>query len=263
MRPLVTFSSDYGPTDEYVGVCQLVMAQIAPEIRIVDVVHGIEGVRAGSVILAQALPFSPPGVHLAVVDPGVGTERRALVIATTGGSHLVGPDNGLLLPAAQALGGITGAWELIEPRFQLAPVSQTFHGRDIFAPAAAHLALGTSPDSFGQPVPSSDLVRLPPPLVEVSDGMLVSEVARFDHYGNIQLAATAGDIDRAALGGRVSVDNEGTEITARVGLRFADAEPGGLVVYLDSGGSVAVAARGASARVLFGDPDQLTIKRKA
>jgi hypothetical protein len=241
-------------------VCHLVIAGIAPDVRIVDLVHGIRGVRAGATLLRQGLPFAPTtAVHLAVVDPGVGTPRRAVVIQTNAGALLVGPDNGLLPPAADALGGAVAAHELTEDRYKLAPVSTTFHGRDIFAPAAAHLALGVEPSSFGPAIDVASLVRLPTPHVEVSAGRIVSDVLRVDWYGNLQLAATDVDLAGAALGDELSVSSNAGSFDARLGRTFADAEPEGLVVYVDSGGHVAVACNGASARDLLGDPAAVTI----
>ncbi len=257
--PLITFSSDYGPTDEYVGVCHLVIAGIAPDTRVIDLVHGIRGIRAGATLLRQALPFAPPGVHLAIVDPGVGTDRRAVVIATKSGYLLVGPDNGLLSPAADVCGGATQAFELENPDYQLTPQSATFHGRDIFAPAAAHLSLGVAPESFGRPVEVDDLVRLPEPRIDVSDKLLVADVLRTDWYGNLQLAARDVDLVEAKFGELVLVVGAANSIVARIGRSFADAHPGGLVVYVDSGGHVAVASYGGSARELLGDPETVTI----
>jgi S-adenosylmethionine hydrolase len=150
MPALITFSSDYGLVDEFVGVCHLVIARIAPACPVLDVVHGIRGVRAGSAVLAQSLIDAPDdAVHVAVVDPGVGTDRRGIAIACGNGSFLVGPDNGLFFPVADLLGSAVAAYELTEAWFMRDTLSSTFHGRDIFAPAAAHLALGTSPRDLG------------------------------------------------------------------------------------------------------------------
>lgn len=258
---LLTFSSDYGPTDEYVGVCHLVVAGIAPAARVIDLVHGIRGIRAGATMLRQALPFAPPGVHLAIVDPGVGTGRRGVVIATGIGALLVGPDNGLMTPAADVLGGATAAFELANPDYRLSPVSSTFHGRDIFAPAAAHLSRGVEAEDFGPPVDVSTLVRLPEPRVEVSDGLLIADVLRVDWYGNLQLAARADDLAAADLGDRVRTRSDREACDAVVGRTFADAGAGEVVVYVDSGGHVAVACNGGSARDLLGDPETVTITR--
>ena len=244
-------------------MCHLVVARIAPGVRVVDLAHGIRGVRAGAVILAQSVPAAPPGsVHLAVVDPGVGTSRRAIVVAAGRGDLLVGPDTGLLVEAAGALGGVRSAYTIGASAYVAAPASATFHGRDVFAPAAAHLALGVEPDELGRPLEGGELVRLPPPLVSVAEGRLEADVVRFDWYGNVQLAAGASDLARASLAADVVVSGAWGSSDARTGRTFADAPPGGLVVYVDSGGHVAIACNGGSARERFHDPERVTISSK-
>jgi hypothetical protein len=255
---LITFSSDYGPTDEFVGVCHLVVARIAPDVRVIDIAHGIRGVRAGSAVLAQSLPESPEAVHLAVVDPGVGTERRAVAIACARGGVLVGPDNGIFFPVADRLGGAVTAHELTEPRYRSGTSSSTFHGRDIFAPAAAHLASGVAPRELGPTVAVGELVRLPPPFVRAKAGVLEAEVARTDWFGNLQTAANADDLATAGLHGRIAVNGE----QATVGEKFADVREGELLVYVNSAGHVAIARSGASARELLHDPDRVTLRAK-
>ena len=147
----ITFLSDFGLQDDFVGTCHGVIRRIAPDEAVIDITHGIEPqqILQGALVLASTLPYMPEGVHLAVVDPGVGTERKALVLRSGDGRLYVGPDNGLLVPAAERLGGIVGAWELRNPAYRLEPVSRTFHGRDLFAPAAAHLAVGVDPSELG------------------------------------------------------------------------------------------------------------------
>lgn len=256
MAALITFSSDYGPTDEFVGVCHLVIARIAPACRVIDVAHGIRDVRAGSAVLAQSLIEAPEGtVHLAVVDPGVGTDRRSVAIACGNGSFLVGPDNGLLFPVADVLGGAIAAYGLTEGWFMRDNLSSTFHGRDIFAPAAAHLALGTSPHDLGASLDPAALVRLPRPHVSVSEGRLVSDVLRIDWFGNIQLAATADDLAASGLAGVVDVNGA----TATVGEKFADVGAGELLVYVNSAGHVAVASNGSRAATTLDRPQRVTI----
>lgn len=253
MPALLTFSSDYGTSDEFVGVCHLVIAKIAPDVRVLDVVHGIRGVRMGSVVLAQSLPEGPPAVHLAVVDPGVGTDRRAVVIVCGDGSKLVGPDNGIFFPVADLLGGVVEAFELTEQKYRSGKTSSTFHGRDIFAPAAAHLAHGVEPEAFGPRV--EGLVRLPGPFVRVEPGVVEADVLRIDWFGNIQLAATASDLEASGLHGVVTVNGA----PATVAEKFADAYPGELLVYVNSAGHVAVARNGASAAELLQDPERVTL----
>src|SRR5881392_1877131 len=141
---MITFLSDFGLQDDFVGTCHGVIKRIAPDAEIIDITHGIppQAVLQGAIVLANTLPYMPEGVHLAVVDPGVGTDRRGVVLTGADGRLYVGPDNGLLVPATERLGGIAAAHELARAEYRLAPVSRTFHGRDVFAPAAAHLACG-------------------------------------------------------------------------------------------------------------------------
>src|SRR5438309_3026324 len=139
----ITFLTDFGLEDDFVGTCHGVIKRIAPEAQIIDLTHGIRPgrIQHGALVLANTLPYMPVGVHLAVVDPGVGGHRRPLVLRSGEGRLLVGPDNGLLVHAAEQLGGIDAAHELANPAYALDSVSRTFHGRDLFSPAAAHLAL--------------------------------------------------------------------------------------------------------------------------
>lgn len=259
---IITFSSDYGPHDEFVGVCHAVIAKIVPDARIIDLAHGIRGLRAGAAALAQSIPFAPPGIHLAIVDPGVGTPRRGVVVVTDSGSLLVGPDNGLLMPAANILGGPVRAFELTEARYRLVPTSATFHGRDVFAPAVAHLARGVAPEAFGPPVGTGDLHRLPPPLVGVADGRLTSDVLRRDWFGNLQLAATQADLRATDVSGVVTVTTaDGHALEGVVGRTFADVPRGALVVFVDSAGYVAIGINGGNADDRLGAPDRVTIAR--
>ena len=230
----------------------------------VDLAHGIRGIRAGSVVLAQSVVHGPAGsVHLAVVDPGVGTDRRGVAIVSGRGDLLVGPDNGLLPRAADALDGAAAVFELTDPRYRLEPVSSTFHGRDVFAPAAAYLALGVLAPELGGEIDPGELVGAPELVTRVSDGALSSDVARVDWYGNLQLAATEADLVRAGLIDDVVVEGPAGSFAAVVGRTFTDAGPDGLVVYVDSGGHVAVACNGASARERLHDPERLTVKKKS
>jgi len=231
----LTFLSDYGPGDEYVGVVHGVIASIAPDARIIDLGHGVppQDVRTGARRLARALPYVPAGVHLAVVDPGVGGERRAVALRA-GDRWLVGPDNGLLIDAAERFGGVSRAFDVGETPWRLEPVSATFHGRDIFAPVAAHLALGEEPE--GEIDPAS-LVRLEP-LVASAGAAIVLEV---DSFGNLRLDAPAG-----ATAARV---NGHDVVNART---FGDVEPGALLLYTASDGTLALAVNGGSAAALLG-----------
>lgn len=251
----LSFTTDYGIDDGFVGVCEGVIARIAPRPRVIHISHTVppQDVRRGAAVLAQAVPYLPPAVHLAVVDPGVGTDRRGVVLVTAE-CVLVGPDNGLLVPAAELLGGVRAAYELTEPGYRLSTVSATFHGRDVFAPAAAHLAAGTPAEHLGPAVEPATLVRLPEPETSVEQGKLTTEIRYIDTFGNIQLAATGADLDAsgAALGTKAHANLNGRSMNATVGRTFADTILDGLIVYVDSGGRVALAVNGGSAANDFG-----------
>lgn len=261
---LITFTSDYPPADEFVGVCHSVIARIAPRVRVVDLAHGLRGIRAGAAALAKSVAFAPArAVHLAIVDPGVGTDRLPIVVTTASGAVLVGPDNGLLLDASDELGGATAAFELASERYRLQPVSSTFHGRDVFAPAAAFIASGVAPSELGPAVALPELIRLPEPQIEWEPGCITSEVLRADGYGNIQLAARSEHLSQAALDGPIILRTAEGEWPAIIGRTFADAPDGGLVLLPDSVGHLAIAVNGGSAWSLLGRPGLVTVQRTA
>lgn len=257
----VSFTTDYGTSDGFVAACKGVIAGIAPAVRVLDVTHDVspQDVRRGATVLAQTIGYLPPAVHLAVVDPGVGTARRGVVVVAASGL-LVGPDNGLLLPAADALGGVTAAYELAERRYQLPDVSMTFHGRDVFAPAAAYLASGVAPAEFGLEV--TDLVRLPAPHSVVAGGVLTSEIIGVDRFGNVQLAAGRSELDAlgAGAGTRVRVRHRRSTVDGTVGTTFGDVPAGALLVHVDSAGRLALAVNGGSAvEALTGSGGDVTV----
>jgi len=242
---IITFLTDFGLQDDFVGTCHGVIKRIAPGADIVDITHGIEPqqVLQGALVLASTLPYMPDGVHLAVVDPGVGTERRAVALRGGDGRLYVGPDNGLLVPAAERLGGIGGAWALENRAYRLEPVSRTFHGRDIFAPAAAYLAGGLDPAELGPPLEPGSLVRLDIPAPVVDDGFISAHVVIVDRFGNVQLNLTTEDLSRAGI-------EPGTQVEIEVGLQrfyasaattFADVRVGDIVLYEDAYGNIALA----------------------
>ena len=173
MFDTITFLTDFGLQDDFVGVCRGVMKRIARDAQIIDITHGIapQAVTQGALVLARSVPYLPPAVHLAVVDPGVGSERRAVAIRTASGRMFVGPDNGLLAVAADAE-GIEGVRSLTNPQYHLEQVSKTFHARDLFSPVAAHLAAGASFDGLGDDVDPATLVRIQLPVATVADGEL-------------------------------------------------------------------------------------------
>jgi hypothetical protein len=240
----MTLTTDYGLTDGFVAALHGVVARCSPWVRVIDVTHQISpgDVARGSAVLAQAVAHLPPAVHVAVVDPGVGTARRAVAIQA-GDAVLVGPDNGLLPSAADALGGALLAVRLDDPSWFLPQVSRTFHGRDVFAPVAARLAGGEPVTSAGTRFDPADLVRLPEPMVSVGDGYLEAEVLTVDRFGNVQLAAAGPALERLSehlVAGGIRAVKGGT---------FGDAPPGDLVAYVDSAGRVALAINGGRAVV--------------
>jgi S-adenosyl-L-methionine hydrolase (adenosine-forming) len=256
---IVTFLTDFGLQDDFVGTCHGVIKRIAPEADIIDITHGIEPqqVLQGALVLASTLAYMPEGVHLAVVDPGVGTTRRAVALRGGDGRLYVGPDNGLLVPAAERLGGIAAAWELENRAYRLEPVSRTFHGRDVFAPAAAHLARGLDPAQFGPELQAASLVRLDVPVPVIGDGFIRAHVLIVDRFGNVQLNLRAEHLAAAGIA-------QGTQIEVEVGLQrfyacaastFADVRPGDIVLYEDAYGNIALAINvGNAAEMLSARP---------
>jgi S-adenosylmethionine hydrolase len=253
---VITFLSDFGLQDAFVGTCHGVMKRLAPDAQIIDITHGIppQQVLQGALVLANTLPYMPEGVHLAVVDPGVGSHRRALAVRTGDGRLLVGPDNGLLLVAADGLGGVAEAYELASPEYALDSVSRTFHGRDLFSPAAAHLALGVEPARLGPPIDPQALVRLDLSEPEVGQNRIRAIVLYVDHFGNMQLNLKRTDLEQAGVLPGVTVELElALERYFAVAARtFADARPGDIILYEDSFGNIAIAISGGSAAALFG-----------
>jgi len=269
--PLITFLSDYGHLDEFVGVCHGVIARRCPAARVIDITHAIarHDVRAGALVLAGALAYMPPGVHLAVVDPEVGAvgrqARLAVAVRTIEQDRLlVGPDNGLLLPAAERFGGVAEAVEIGRSRERLQPVSRTFHGRDIFAPVAAALAAAQPLAAVGDPLPVPQLRRLELPAARVLQRTLTAHVMRADHFGNLILDASPVQIAEvgARLGAPLAEEVAGRSFPARYASTFADVPPGELLVYEDANQMAAIAVnRGSAADHLdVGRDDELVVR---
>ena len=250
----ITFLTDFGLTDDFVGTCHGVIKRIAPDVEIIDVTHGItrQGVLPGALVLRNTLPYLPEGVHLAVVDPGVGSARRPIIVRDTNGDLFVGPDNGLLVPAAD-LRGIESAHELANPAYALEPVSRTFHGRDLFAPAAAHLALGVEQSELGPPLAPDALVRLDLPKPEINANELGASVLYVDRFGNMQLNMTREDLDQVGIvpGTRFEVEVAGERYYATAARTYADARPGEIVLYEDSYRNIAIAINHGNAAEMF------------
>jgi S-adenosylmethionine hydrolase len=209
-RPVITFTTDFGPSAP--AVCRGVMYQIAPDALVIDINHQIPrySIRDGARTLVFALPHMPVGVHVAVVDPGVGTERRGVALRVARGDILVGPDNGLFTPAAERLGGVVEARVLENRDLMLPVVTSSFHGRDVFAPMAAHLAMGTPLEAVGPSFDPADLVRLEFPRPVIREGELESVIVHVLVFGNVTFAGTTADLEAAigpmSPGRRVSVE---------------------------------------------------------
>ena len=247
---LITFLTDFGLEDDFVGTCHGVMKRIAPEVEIIDVTHGIapQSILQGALILANTTPFLPECVHLAVVDPGVGSDRRALALRA-GNRLFVGPDNGLLIPAAEKVGGVDAAHEITNREYMLEPVSATFHGRDVFGPAAAHLASGVDIGQLGPAIQPESLVRLELPQPEISQRRIRATCLYIDRFGNMQLNLTSDDLRRCGVepGHKVEVEHTGNHYFAVAARTFADARAGEIILYLDAYENVALAITGGNA----------------
>lgn len=245
MPLVITFLTDFGVTDDLVGTCHGVMKRIAPDAVIIDITHGIapQQVLQGALVLRNTVPYMPEGVHLAVVDPGVGTERKALALRSGDGRLFVGPDNGLLLEAAARMGGIAEAWELTEPEYRLSPLSRTFHGRDVFAPAAAFLAGGLGPSELGPALEPPSLVRLDVPVPQLSAGEIAAHVLIVDRFGNVQLNLTASDLEQVGIvpGTRIELELGHERYYAVAARTFGEVARGDIVLYEDSYRNVSIA----------------------
>jgi S-adenosylmethionine hydrolase len=255
-RP-ITFLSDYGGDDEFAGVCRSVIARIAPEAQVIDLTHGVRrhAISEGAAILANALPYTPPGIHLAVVDPGVGSPRRALAVRVAAEERiLVGPDNGLLAPAVAALGGAAEAVDISLSGFRLEPVSATFHGRDIFAPVSAHLAAGAALSEAGEAVDPAGLVAGEPSRAEVAEGRVIAHALYVDRYGNVALDLDHDRLPETGLrlGHSLRVETATAGLDAAYSLTFSDVADGRLILYEDAYRKLALAVNRGSAAELLG-----------
>ncbi len=255
MPPFITFLTDFGLEDDFVGTCHGVIAGIAPDARVIDITHGIRPghVLQAGLVLANVLPYMPVGIHLTVVDPGVGGSRRALALRDGDARFHVGPDNGVLLPAANRFGGVAEAHELTNPAYSLQPVSRTFHGRDLFSPAAAHLAAGVPLAELGPPLDPAGLVRIEVPKADVGQNRIRATALAVDRFGNVALNLRRDQLEQAELapGTRVEIVCRGNRYYAVFARTFADAPRGELIVYEDSYRNIAIAvSRGSAAQLL-------------
>jgi S-adenosyl-L-methionine hydrolase (adenosine-forming) len=254
MRP-ICFISDYGLSGVLVGTCKGVMADIAPRSPIIDVTHGVPefDVVRGAETLRHATRYMPDdAVYLAVIDPGDKTKRRALAVEVRSGAYLVGPDNGLLLPAAEALGGIARAVHLTNPRYHVQPVSNTFHGRDVFSPVAAHLAAGANLDDLGEPVLPASMYAIDfPGFRREPGGGIAAEIIDIDRFGNARLSVMQEDL-KLGYGTPLEIKVRDEVIDARYVETFGASETGDLVLVPDSHWRLSLAVnKGNAARALL------------
>jgi S-adenosylmethionine hydrolase len=251
-RP-ITFLSDYGHDDDFVGVCHGVIARIAPDARVIDVSHGVprHDVRTGAIILRRSLPYCPPGVHLAVVDPEVGGDRLAVAVRTADEDRiLVGPDNGLLSLAARRFGGAVEAVDISISRHRLEPASATFHGRDIFAPVTASLAAGAHLAEAGEPLDPDELVQLDMPLARAELDEIVAHAVNVDRFGNVMLDVEHEEL--AAFGLRLGHPILVNGASCIYTTTFAAVPAGELLVYEDAYRTLALAVNRGSAAERLG-----------
>jgi S-adenosylmethionine hydrolase len=256
-RPIVTLLTDFGLRDPSAAICKAVILGICPDAEVIDLAHDVRkyAIGEGALALWAALPYVPVGTHVAVVDPGVGTARRPLAVRVAREDVLIGPDNGLLVPAAERLGGIIEARELTNAAYRLPVVTSTFHGRDVFAPAAAHLAAGAAFESVGPAVEPASLVASPLPAPRAEDGGLTAEIIYVDTFGNAKLSALTPDLV-AAIGEPAGRRFRVTLGDGRVHIvpwspTFGDRRPGEPLLYEDSYGRVCLGVnRGDAAEAL-------------
>ncbi len=251
----ICFLSDYGREDDFAGTCRGVIARLAPAVDVIDITHGIarHDLLGAAFVLRNTMRYMPDGaIHLAVVDPGVGGPRRAVVLRSKGGRLFVGPDNGLLVPAAEADGGIGEVWEITNEELFLKPLSATFHGRDVFAPVAAHLATGLAPERVGPAIDAAGLVRLEIRPARTTKYGLRASAVLIDRFGNVALNLDAERLAKAKLGDPIELVCGGERYLARLARSFVEARPSDIMVLVDSYGQVAVAVNTGSAEEVLG-----------
>lgn len=256
-RPFISLLTDFGLRDPSAAICRGVIAGIAPDATVLDISHEVRkfSIRDGALLLWCALPFLPVGTHVAVVDPGVGTPRRPIALRTGRGDVLIGPDNGLLIAGAERTGGLLEALELVDPKYRLPAVSASFHGRDIFAPAAAHLARGVAFEALGPVMDPATLVASPLPAPIARPGALETSIVYVDTFGNVKLSGLAVDLV-AAIGPLAPGDplalqlGQGREARTELvpwAATFGSVPAGSGLLYEDSYGRLCLADNQASA----------------
>lgn len=270
-RPFVSLLSDFGGRDPSAAIMRGVVLAIAPEAIVVDITHDVDkfAVKDGALLLWCALPYLPVGAHVAVVDPGVGTDRHGIAIEVVRGDILIGPDNGLLIRGAERLGGILRVHLIENGQYRLPVVTSSFHGRDVFAPAAAHASLGVPIEALGRPLDPALLVRLTWPQVAVSDGELATAIVYLDTFGNVKLEGSVAQLVDA-LGPMdfgdlldLRLDGEGSSVQVVWAETFGRVQPGQPLLYEDSYGRLCLAENQGSAveRLGLSDGQGVTIQR--
>ncbi len=251
----ITFLSDFGYTDDFVGTCHGVIKTIAPDVEIIDITHGVRrhDVQGGALILANTLPYMPESVILAVVDPGVGSGRRPLALRTASGRFLVGPDNGLLSLATKELGGPAEAVELACSSYSLPEVCKTFEGRDLFAPVAAHIYLGVGLASLGAPVALESLQQIELPVPVVEKGAVTASVIYIDRFGNVQLNLKRNQLEEAGAkaGSALLVSHDQESWLVPFVYAYGDVEPEHLLIFEDSYHNISFSVNQGNAAHIF------------
>jgi S-adenosylmethionine hydrolase len=258
----LTFLSDYGHDDVFVGVCKGVIAGVAPKVQIIDICHLIapQDVEAGAHSLAAAMPFMPRAVHLAMVDPQHAEPARGVAVRTKDDSIFVGPDNGVLSHAWEARGGVKAAAEIANQELWLDQIHATFRGRDVFAPVAANLALGRPLEDVGPAVKPGELATLPTRAATVDDDHVHAEIRAVDHFGNVSLNLARADLEAAGivLGDTVELRCNGRTLTVPFTHSFGEVATGRLSLCEDSFRAIQLAINAGRAnqelRVSRGDP---------
>lgn len=250
MQSIVCFTSDFGTSDGWVGICHAVIYRACPQVRVVDLAHDIPpfDIRKAAAVAAAGVWQLPDAIHLVVADPGVGGGRRDLVLVTEHGSILVGPDNGVLLPATWRGGGVRSAYGIDATHLDFHAPLATFHARDVLAPAAALLACGVDVAAFGEPIDPRTLVRPPFEQGRREGESVVAEVIDLDRFGSIRIAISAEDVGAYGLdSGRLEVLLGHSRIELPFGSTFSDVDEGDPVALIDSSGWLTVAVRLGSA----------------
>ena len=266
MQSLICFISDFGLDDTWVGVCHAVIHRSCPQAHVVDLAHSIPpyDIRKGAAVAASGVHQVPDAIHLVVVDPGVGAGRRDICIRTAEGSWLVGPDNGVLVPAALRAGGVERAVAIDPAKIDVRSPLATFHARDILAPAAAALACGVEASSLGSPVDPGTLAAAPFELCKLGDGEVIGEVLEADRFGSLRFNVPAEQLDRLGLKAPVLEMSLGhNQVRAPLGATYSDVRAGDPIAVVDSSGWLTLALNRASAVERFGVEDGTAVRIRA